>query len=116
MPARLSARAHGLPVVARCAAAAEALRIRVGSFAPDEAEAVVIGGNGFRAVGVIEALEAAPGPGPRPPAPAPGPRPRPPALGRPVLTADQVLLRAALRAAGAATAGVEGCGRLFADP
>ncbi|WP_404959506.1 maleate cis-trans isomerase [Streptomyces sp. 147326] len=151
MLARLSARAHGLPVVAPCAATAEALRIlgagriclvdppwfdtalndlgrayyedagfavvraapcdlpsdqsrirpealldRVVSFAPDEAEAVVVGGNGFRAVGVIEALEAA--------------------LGRPVLTANQVLLWAALRAAGAATDGVTGYGRLFADP
>ncbi|MDX3536886.1 hypothetical protein PV721_21415 [Streptomyces sp. MB09-01] len=125
MPARLSARAHGQPVVAPRAATAEVLRIlgagricrvdppwfdavlngpgrahyegagfavvraapcglpgdqsgirpealldRVVSFAPDEAEAV--GGNGFRAVGVIEALEAALGRPHREPGPAVG--------------------------------------------
>jgi maleate isomerase len=63
---------------------------------PDEAEAVVIGGNGFRAVGVIAALEND--------------------LGRPVLTASQALLWAALRAAGAPTDSVDGYGRLFALP
>jgi maleate isomerase len=46
---------------------------------PDEAEAVFIGGNGFRAVGVIAALEED--------------------LGRPVLTANQALLWGLLRAA-----------------
>jgi maleate isomerase len=46
---------------------------------PDEAEAVFIGGNGFRAVGVIAALEED--------------------LGRPVLTANQALLWGMLRAA-----------------
>ncbi|MFF3679370.1 maleate cis-trans isomerase [Streptomyces sp. NPDC002120] len=74
----------------------DALLDWVVSFAPEEAAAVVIGGNGFRAVGAIEALEAV--------------------LGRPVLTANQVLLWAALRAAGAATGGVTGYGRLFGNP
>ncbi|MFG2888186.1 maleate cis-trans isomerase [Streptomyces sp. NPDC048248] len=60
---------------------------------PDSAEAVVIGGNGFRAVGAIERLEAA--------------------LERPVLTANQVLLWAALHAAGTTTTEVSGYGRLF---
>jgi maleate isomerase len=46
---------------------------------PDEADAVFIGGNGFRSVGVIAALEED--------------------LGRPVLTANQVLLWGMLRAA-----------------
>jgi maleate isomerase len=63
------------------------------SHVPDSAEAVVIGGNGFRAVGTIERLEAT--------------------LGRPVLTANQALLWAALRAAGTTTAEVSGYGRLF---
>ena len=53
----------------------------------------MIGGNGFRAVGVIEALEAD--------------------LDRPVLTANQVLLWAALVAAGADPAVVDGYGRVF---
>ena len=63
---------------------------------PESAEAVVIGGNGFRAVGTIDALEKA--------------------LDRPVLTANQVLFWAMLRAAGApATAtAVKNYGRLFA--
>lgn len=146
---RLTARAHGLPVVATCAAAVDALRaLGVGrlclidppwfdrtlnelgqayyrdagfevvfsapcglpsgqaliqpgdlhdwltAHVPENAEAVVIGGNGFRAVGVIQALEAA--------------------LGRPVVTANQVLLWAALRAAGTSTTEVTGYGRLFA--
>ena len=60
---------------------------------PDAAEAVVIGGNGFRAVGAVEAMESD--------------------LDRPVLTANQVLLWAALRAAGAEPAAVEGYGRVF---
>jgi maleate isomerase len=60
---------------------------------PDAADVLVIGGNGFRAVGAIEALEAG--------------------LGRPVVTANQVLLRAALTAAGADPAQVTGYGRLF---
>ncbi|MEV6013560.1 maleate cis-trans isomerase [Streptomyces sp. NPDC051976] len=148
MLARLGERAHGLPVVAPCAAAVEALRVLgagrialvdppwfdvaltdlgrgyyedcgfevvyadscelpsgqtlitpaalydwVVGHVPDTAEAVVIGGNGFRAVGAIAALETA--------------------LGRPVLTANQVLLWAALRAAGASAEGIAGYGRLF---
>ncbi|GGP45342.1 maleate cis-trans isomerase family protein [Streptomyces melanogenes] len=60
---------------------------------PDEAEAVVVGGNGFRAVGMVETLENT--------------------LGRPVLTANQVLLWAVLRAAGSDTAAITGYGRLF---
>ncbi|MGW7315129.1 maleate cis-trans isomerase family protein [Streptomyces sp. NPDC054854] len=151
MLARLGERAHGLPVVATCAAVVEALRAlgaaRIGlvdppwfdttlndlgrgyyeeagfevpyaapcglpgeqrvvrpktlhdwvaARLPDTADAVVIGGNGFRSVGVIEALEAT--------------------LGRPVLTANQVLLWAALRAAGASAEGVTGYGRLFGGP
>jgi maleate isomerase len=56
-------------------------------------EAVVIDGNGFRAVGVIETLEAE--------------------LGRPVLTANQVLFWAALKAAGENPGIVRGYGRLF---
>jgi maleate isomerase len=60
---------------------------------PDTAQAVFIGGNGFRAVGVIESLERE--------------------LRRPVLTANQVLLWAALQAAQASVA-VNGYGRLFA--
>jgi maleate isomerase len=59
---------------------------------PAAADAVVIGGNGFRTVGVIEALEGA--------------------IERPVLTANQVLLWASLRAARATTK-VTGYGRLF---
>jgi maleate isomerase len=61
---------------------------------PDAAEAVVIGGNGFRAVGVIDALETK--------------------LSRPVLTANQVLFWSALAAAGAPTSNVAGYGRIFA--
>lgn len=60
-----------------------------------DAEAVVIGGNGFRAVGVITAIELH--------------------LGRPVVTANQALLWAALRAAGADPRAVTGYGRLFRD-
>jgi maleate isomerase len=59
---------------------------------PDAAQAVFIGGNGFRAVGVIEALEEA--------------------LGCPVTTANQVLFWAALRATGMGVP-VDGYGRLF---
>ncbi|MCX4782939.1 maleate cis-trans isomerase family protein [Streptomyces sp. NBC_01264] len=145
---RLRERTHGLPVVATCAATAEALRaLDVGRLAlvdppwfdetlsdlgrgyyedagfevpyaapcglpsgqtligpralhdwvsaqvPDTAEAVVIGGNGFRAVGAIAALEAT--------------------LGRPVLTANQTLLWAALRAAATPTTPITDYGRLF---
>lgn len=66
----------------------------VAGHAPDDAEAVMIGGNGFRAVGVIEALESE--------------------LDRPVITANQALLWAALRAAAAETGIVHDYGRLFA--
>jgi maleate isomerase len=60
---------------------------------PDTAEAVVVGGNGFRAVGVIDALEQT--------------------LARPVLAANQALFWGALRAAGADLA-IHGYGRLLA--
>jgi maleate isomerase len=59
---------------------------------PPEAEAVLFSGNGFRAIGVIAALEED--------------------LGRPVLTANQVALWYALRQAGL-HAPVNGYGRLF---
>ena len=71
----------------------EGLHDWVAAEAPPEAEAVVIGGNGFRAVGAIEAIEAT--------------------LGVPVVTANQALLWALLRAAGADPAAVGGHGRLF---
>jgi maleate isomerase len=148
MLARLSERARGLPVVAPCAAAVEALRLfgaarvavvsppwfdtqlndlgaryyRAAGFdvvscasarlpsdqraigpgdlyewvaanVPDHADAVTIGGNGFRAVGAIDALEAV--------------------LHRPVLTANQTLLWALMSAAGAELTTVTGYGRLF---
>lgn len=60
---------------------------------PDSTDAVVLGGNGFRAVGIIERLEAR--------------------LERPVLTPNQVLLWAMLRAAGTTTDAVTGYGQLF---
>jgi maleate isomerase len=62
---------------------------------PKNAEAVLTGGNGFRAVGAIEALEED--------------------LGRPVLTANQVAFWNALRAAGARQP-VTHYGRIFAEP
>jgi maleate isomerase len=74
----------------------DALHAWVRENTPDEAEAVVVGGNGFRAVGAIAAIEEG--------------------LGRPVLTANQALFWGALRAAGAATDSVRGYGRLFALP
>ena len=60
---------------------------------PADAEAVVIGGNGFRAVGAIAALEHT--------------------LDRPVLTANQALLWAALNAAGADPSAIGSYGRIF---
>jgi maleate isomerase len=60
---------------------------------PDGAQAVVVGGNGFRAVGMIAALEER--------------------TGRPVITANQVLLWAALHAATDDPPRVGGYGRLF---
>jgi maleate isomerase len=59
---------------------------------PSSADAVFIGGNGFRAVAAIEALEED--------------------LGRPVLTANQVILWNCLRLAGA-NVRVSGYGRIF---
>jgi maleate isomerase len=59
----------------------------------DDAEAIVIGGNGFRAVGAIAALEED--------------------LGRPVVTANQALLWAALRVADVNLGSVTDYGRLF---
>jgi maleate isomerase len=61
--------------------------------APAQAEAIVIGGNGLRAVGTIAALEEH--------------------LQCPVVTANQALLWAALRATGISTGAVKGYGRLF---
>jgi maleate isomerase len=63
---------------------------------PDAADAVVIGGNGFRAVGVIDALESK--------------------LDRLVLTANQALFWASLQAAGATASRVTGYGSLFRGP
>ncbi len=59
---------------------------------PESAEAVFIGGNGFRAVGVIQALEQD--------------------LARPVLTANQVAFWHALRLSGT-RAPVVGYGQIF---
>jgi maleate isomerase len=61
---------------------------------PDEAEAIFIGGNGFRTARAIEPLERA--------------------LGRPVLTANQALLWRLLTHVGA-PCDVAGYGRLFAE-
>jgi len=61
---------------------------------PDEAEAIFIGGNGFRTARAIEPLEQA--------------------LGRPVLTANQALLWSLLTHVGA-PCDVAGFGRLFAE-
>jgi len=60
---------------------------------PAEAEAVVLGGNGFRAVGVIAAVEED--------------------LGLAMVTPNQALLWAALRAAGADPRAITGYGGLF---
>ena len=62
---------------------------------PDDAEAVVFGGNGFRVVGVIDALERE--------------------LGRPVVSPNQALLWAAMGAIGARTDAITRYGRLFAS-
>jgi len=59
---------------------------------PDKAEAVFIGGNGLRAIGVINALEES--------------------LGRPVLTANQAAFWCALRLTGT-RAPVTNYGRIF---
>lgn len=62
----------------------------------DDADAVLFAGNGFGVIGAIDQLERD--------------------LGRPVLSANQVLLWAALRAAGITEAPVAGYGRLLAAP
>ena len=62
---------------------------------PDTADGVFIGGNGFRAVAVIEALETE--------------------LERPVLTANQALFWSLLQLAGS-DAAIDGYGRLFTHP
>jgi maleate isomerase len=63
----------------QAAIAPRALHSWIAQRTPADADAIVIGGNGFRAVGAITSLESV--------------------LDRPVLTANQVLLWAALRAA-----------------
>jgi maleate isomerase len=92
----------GYPVVAAAPAALESDQRAVTPWdlfdwvrrhTPDTADAVVIAGNGLRAVGVIAALESA--------------------LSRPVLSANQALLWAALRAVGADVTAVHGYGRIF---
>jgi maleate isomerase len=65
----------------------------VSEHAPAHAEAIVIGGNGFRAAGAIAALEED--------------------LDRAVVSANQALLWGSLRAAGANPASVANYGRLF---
>ena len=60
---------------------------------PAQADAVIFGGNGFRAVGIIDALEHE--------------------LARPVVSPNQALLWAAMRAAGARTDAITHYGRLF---
>jgi maleate isomerase len=94
---------HGFEVVSAGPAAlpSEQLAINPGQLfewirrnTPDSAEAVYIGGNGLRAVGIIEALEEE--------------------LQRPVLTANQVLCWNLLRLARARVA-VTHYGRLFAQ-
>lgn len=67
----------------------------VRSHVPPSAQAVFIGGNAIRAIGVIGALEED--------------------LRRPILTANQVSLWHALRVAGAEV-GVDGYGQLFTMP
>ena len=62
---------------------------------PIEAEAVVFGGNGFRVVGVLAALERE--------------------LERPVVSPNQALLWGAMRAVGARTESITRYGRLFAS-
>lgn len=95
-------RGHGFEVV-RCELMTPARRFaevqpaevfeRAGALVPSDAEALVIAGNGLRAAGAIAALEAE--------------------LQRPVVTANQVLLWAALRHLGGANA-VTRYGRIFA--
>lgn len=72
--------------------AAEELHDWIAANASAKAEALVVAGNGLRAVGAIERLEAT--------------------LGRPVITANQALLWQGLRVAGV-PARMDGYGRLF---
>jgi maleate isomerase len=67
---------------------------QIGAHTPDSADAVVVGGNGFRAAGVIDAVEHA--------------------LGRPMLTPNQALPWGTLRPAGAGAA-VPAYGRLLEE-
>jgi maleate isomerase len=76
----------------QAAIAPDALHRWIVRHVPADADAIVVGGNGFRAVGAIAAIEAA--------------------LDRPVLTANQVLLWSALRAADA-TLRLDRYGRIF---
>src|SRR6266849_169137 len=100
LQARLEKRAPGIPIILTASAASEALRtLRVHRLAlihppwfSEEADGVFIGGNGLRAIGVIQALEES--------------------LGRPVLTANQVAFWRALRVAGM-TSVVSHYGRIF---
>src|SRR5687767_12390753 len=71
----------------------EALHDWVCERSPGEADAIVIAGNGFRAVGAIEAIEAD--------------------TGHPVITANQALFWGALEAGGAQAGSIAGYGRLF---
>lgn len=71
----------------------DALHDWIAKNAPDTADVVAIAGNGFRAVGVVAGLEET--------------------LDRPVITANQVLLWAALRAAGEDPSAVTSYGRIF---
>ena len=97
-------RGHGFEVVA-CARLAPARSFTgvpptevyewVRAKTPSQAQAVFIGGNGLRSVGAIRALEET--------------------MRRPVVTANQVLLWAALRAA-RLRLNITGYGRLFAIP
>ncbi len=73
--------------------AAEEVHAWIVAHTPAQAEAVVVAGNGMRAVGAIEALEGS--------------------LGRPVITANQALLWQGLRVAGV-PARLDHYGRLFA--
>ena len=87
----VAATACGLPSD-QTAITPDALHRWIVAHAPVDADAIVVGGNGFRAVGTIAALEAD--------------------LRRPVLTANQVLLWGALRAAHARLR-VDHYGRVF---
>jgi len=87
----IHATACGLPSD-QAAITPEALHRWIVQHAPPDADAIVVGGNGFRAVGAVAATEAV--------------------LDRPVLTANQVLLWSALRAADT-TVRLDHHGRIF---